>query len=337
MPDDDDDRPVTTDSEAPLTAVDVQPITATDVNVLPSMAGEIDVLSTLPGGYAGKAAARVRDDALFDVAETLDHDPIAAPPRSIDVNATIVTKRASDAAEQVRDAALDIKRDFESATTMRREPSEEMKAQRPVDINATIVSKRAATAAESERDVAMQEIKRRKGDTDAPPMLDAHDEALIARLKALPSEGVEPNWRRMEDAIADEVGRQPASLPWWRNLSVVVPLGVCAAAAMIAIVLFKTSATTGERTATLTPRDAGIETIERAAAKATTLWLDGEAFELDEIPDDALQQLTPDLETETDTVGDDEAGILPTSDYGWIDTLDDTEAERAEAWLSRSK
>jgi hypothetical protein len=106
---------------------------------------------------------------------------------------------------------------------------------------------------------------------------------------------------------------------------------------MIALVLFKTSATKSERTATLTPRDAGIETIEPAAARATTLWLDGEAFELDEIPDDALQQLTPDLETETDTVGDDEAGILPTSDYGWIDTLDDTEAERAEAWLSRSK
>lgn len=345
MPADDDDTP-TTDSDVPLTAVDVQPITATDIHVLPSMNGEIDILSTVPGGLAGKAAARVRDDALLEIDETKEHDLLRAPPRNIDINATIVTKRASDAAEDVRDQALDIKRDFDAAKTLRREPSDEMKA-RQVDVNATIVSKRAASQAEIERDLAFEEIKRRKGDTNAPPLLDAGDEALIAQLKALPSEGVEPNWRLMEDAIADEIGAQPIPMPWWRNRALVVPLGLCAAAAIVTLVLVKTSATRSERTATLTRRDAGVEQRIEASeptpgAKTTTLWLDGEPFELDEISDDALQQITPGLDEapadmETDTVGDDEAGILPTSDYGWIDTLDDAEAERAEAWLTRAK
>lgn len=343
MPADDDDTP-TTDSEVPLTAVDVQPVTATDLNVLPSMAGEIDVLSTVPSGLAGRAAARVRDEALLEIDETKEHDPLRAPPRSIDINATIVTKRASDAAEEVRDQALDIGRDFDAARTLRRESSDEKARQ--VDVNATIVTKHAASQAEAERDLALVEIKRRKSTTDAPPALDAEDEALIARLKALPSEGVEPNWRLMEDAIGNEVSGQPTSVPWWRNLPIMVPVSLCAAAAIVMLIMLKTSATKSERTATLTQRDAGIEqhveASERAASKPTTLWLDGEAFDLDEIPDDALQQITTDLDeapldVETDTIGDDEAGILPTSDYGWIDTLDDDAAERAEAWLTRSK
>jgi hypothetical protein len=81
------------------------------------------------------------------------------------------------------------------------------------------------------------------------------------------------------------------------------------------------------------PRDAAVPAEPSHAA----MWLDGEAVELDDVDEPALDAL--DVEARAVLAPDDDVtgGILPVTDYGWIDNLDDDAMNRAEDWLARKR
>src|SRR5215467_11575933 len=58
---------------------------------------------------------------------------------------------------------------------------------------------------------------------------------MLDQLRALPHEGVEPDWNKLESAIRDAVG-PTVPRPWWRNWRWLAPIGAFAATAAIAIV-----------------------------------------------------------------------------------------------------
>ncbi len=164
--------------------------------------------------------------------------------------------------------------------------------------------------------------------------LDADERALVAKLKALPPEGTEPDWQKLEAAIRAEVG-DDAPKPWWRNWRWIVPVWALATTAAIALVVMRGDDEPAQQAIVGPGRiDAGVEEAPRPAAATTAMWLDGEVIEIDEA---ALEQY--DAEARAVLEGDDEVsgGILPVADYGWIDSLDDEAIERADAWLKRNR
>src|SRR3954470_12789703 len=70
-----------------------------------------------------------------------------------------------------------------------------------------------------------------------PGSTDAADDALVAKLRALPAEGGEPDWRKLEAAIRAEVAPLAMPMPWWRNWRWLVPIGAMAATAAIVLVV----------------------------------------------------------------------------------------------------
>src|SRR5204863_4290717 len=82
----------------------------------------------------------------------------------------------------------------------------------------------------------------------AAPALDDQDLALIARVRALPEEGQEPDWRALEASIRDEVRDRPTYVPWWRAWQYLVPLGALAATAAIAFIVVKIAHRAPDRT-----------------------------------------------------------------------------------------
>jgi hypothetical protein len=170
--------------------------------------------------------------------------------------------------------------------------------------------------------------------------LDPEDRALVAKLRELPPEGVEPDWQALEAAIRAEVG-DDAPRPWWRNWRWIVPVWALATTAVIALLVLRTDKPV-EHHAVVPRADAGVvEDQAQPAAATTAMWLDGEMVEIDEAAalDDtaALDELDAEaraaLAPEPDVTG----GILPVADYGWIDTLDDEAVARAEDWLKRKR
>jgi len=393
---------------------------ATDVDALPEGAKQIDPLASISPENAA-AARQVRDQALEAVrrvtginalpAEVVDPNESISPENEalarkirdqalerdhIDINATIVSKRASTAAEHVRDAAFEKLRDGtaddlrETIARPRRasdaplgerrsdliaasevrtgrlaaveRPSDSMVSQRPSVGMRASEGPRPKRASEGPSASARPSNARTIAEDlgDAAPPLDNEDLALIARVRALPTEGQEPDWRVMEASIRDQVRDKPTYLPWWRRWQYLVPLGALAATAAIAFIVVKIARREPDRTSLLTaPRDAGTETqpVERDDTQgANTMWLDGEPFELDDIEPEALDEIAPALDgandvNEVDDSADDNAvteevgeavddagdGILPMTDYGWIDGLDDGEVELAESWLARKR
>lgn len=165
--------------------------------------------------------------------------------------------------------------------------------------------------------------------------LDAGDRELVAKLKALPPEGTEPDWQKLEAAIRAEVGDQ-APRPWWRNWRWIVPVWALATTAAIALVVMRGGDEPAPQAIIGPGRiDAGVvEEAPRDSTETTAMWLDGEFVEID---DAALEQYDADARAILE--GDDEAsgGILPVADYSWIDSLDDEGIERADAWLKRNR
>jgi hypothetical protein len=214
-----------------------------------------------------------------------------------------------------------------------------------------------------------------RADDDRPEghTLDSDDRALIAKLRALPADGEEPDWRALEAQIRAQVAPLAMPSPWWRNWRWLVPIGALATTAAIVLVLASRphgsadiatsvrgarpdASVTAEPTPTSTPAQTDDD-----AARAPALWLDGEAVDLEEIDDDQLAGLDPlayaaddDLDTHeghedlemrdgtqtapassdpVETIG----GMLPMSDDRWIDALDDDEADRLEQFLARKR
>jgi hypothetical protein len=166
--------------------------------------------------------------------------------------------------------------------------------------------------------------------------LDADDKALVAKLKALPPDGTEPDWQVLEAAIRAEVG-EDAPRPWWRNWRWIVPVWALGTTAVIAFVLLRGSHV--EQTASTRPAqlDAGAHDEGPAAPAREAMWLDGEVVELDDVSGSALDELDGPARAALAPEGGVTGGILPVADYGWIDTLDDEALVAAEDWLARKK
>jgi hypothetical protein len=168
-----------------------------------------------------------------------------------------------------------------------------------------------------------------------PPDPDARD--LIAKLKALPPEGEEPDWQALEAAIRAEVGDE-APRPWWRNWRWIVPVWALATTAAVALLVVRNHAP--EHTAVIAPHDAAplaAPMPPEPAAARTALWLDGQMVEIDEVPGSALDDIDGDARAALAPDDDVTGGILPVADYGWIDALDDDAVVAAEAWLTRKR
>jgi hypothetical protein len=164
--------------------------------------------------------------------------------------------------------------------------------------------------------------------------LDDDDRALVAKLRQLPPEGVEPDWQALEAAIRAEVG-DDSPRPWWRNWRWIIPVWTLATTAVITLLVIRSDKPVEHHSVAPLRVDAGvIEEQPQPAAATTAMWLDGEVFEVDDAALEALDaEARAALEPEEDVSG----GILPMADYGWIDTLDDEAVMRAEDWLKRNR
>jgi anti-sigma factor RsiW len=157
-----------------------------------------------------------------------------------------------------------------------------------------------------------------------------------ARSSASVQPAAEPDWSALERQIRESVG--PAvPMPWWRRMRWLAPISTLATTAAIALIWLHHAPTDH---ATLAPRDAGNVAIVATppapvaapeVAKPTTIYIDGQIIDVSNVDPEALVN---------DGASDDTAsssGLLPASDYGWIDQLDDKALERAERWLARKK
>ncbi len=152
---------------------------------------------------------------------------------------------------------------------------------------------------------------------------------MIDRLRALPPEGSEPDWRAMERRIGAAVDD---ARPWWRRWLVLAPIGALAVAAAAMLVWM--------RHAPDEPKPAPVAVITHdaatppapAPAEPSELWVDGTFVDVSDVDPDLLD--TPDDPT-TDVA--DEDALLPASDLRWVDQLDDHAIESAEHWLERKK
>ncbi len=162
--------------------------------------------------------------------------------------------------------------------------------------------------------------------------------SLIARLRALPTEGAEPDWSALEREIRIAVGPQVPSgwrRPWLRWL---LPVGALAVGAAIVMLIAQPArpvsapAPVAERTPVAAPTVPTLPAVGEEHAPAAALWLDGEAVEVGDVDPSAL--------IEDDGSGEalaDDSALLPASNLDWIDSLDDHALDRAEAWLDHKK
>lgn len=149
--------------------------------------------------------------------------------------------------------------------------------------------------------------------------------SLIAELRALPPEGIEPDWNALEREIRAAVGPTvPARFRWWRWL-VPSAIGVVVTAAIALLVFHHPH---DVKVVSPTVHDDGATPLATPEA-ATALWLDGHVVEVDDLDPSFLD----------DDSGDALAtgGWLPTDDLRWIDSLDDAAIDRAESWLEKKK
>ncbi|HET9989991.1 MAG TPA: hypothetical protein VFQ65_15780 [Kofleriaceae bacterium] len=159
------------------------------------------------------------------------------------------------------------------------------------------------------------------------------EHALVAKLRALPGEGREPDWSQLEREIAGAVGPR-VPLPWWRTWRWLVPAAGLAALAVIA--LFVMHHPTAPTVAVTRP-DAGSAPAPVAEAAPptsadTALWLDGQAVDVGDV--DPTLLLLDDSDG-ADELADDSGTLLPADDLRWIDSLDDHALDRAEHWLKK--
>src|SRR3954469_1700559 len=118
-----------------------------------------------------------------------------------------------------------------------------------------------------------------RNEDDLDNQLDDDDRALIAKLKALPPEGKEPDWQQLAASIRAEVGDQ-APRPWWRNWRWIVPVWALATTAVVTLVVLRSGRPVEQPATAAAQIDAGV--INTPAFTSTeALWLDGELVELD--------------------------------------------------------
>ena len=150
------------------------------------------------------------------------------------------------------------------------------------------------------------------------------DNELIAKLKALPPEGNEPDWQKLEAAIRAQVGDRAPS-PWWRNWKWIVPVWALATTAALALIVMMRAgdeAPPPKHAVTTHERDVAPEPVK---TNAPAMWLDGEALNIDDIDDSSLDEL-------------DQAAreVLDADDVN-LDELDEAALDEIEHWLESTK
>jgi len=163
--------------------------------------------------------------------------------------------------------------------------------------------------------------------------MDADDD-LIARLRALPPEGTEPDWDALEKSIRAAVG-PTVPRPWWRRWQYLVPIGALAATAAAALLWLHRPDPEPAPVALPAP------VVEPAPEPAMAMWMDGKIIDLEDVDPSAILDDDLDREAQAALSNDGTAaplgGILPAGDLGWIDNLDDSALDRAEQWLDKKK
>jgi len=159
--------------------------------------------------------------------------------------------------------------------------------------------------------------------------------AVLDQSRASARVANEPDWAALERQIRDAVGPS-VPVPWWRRARWLAPMGALVTTAAIALVWLHHAPVDH---AMIAPRDAGSLAVVAAPAVAeptqappAAMYIDGQVIDLGNVDP---EQLLIDDSAPDDTADSD--GLLPVTDYGWVDKLDDKAMERAERWLARKK
>jgi hypothetical protein len=164
---------------------------------------------------------------------------------------------------------------------------------------------------------------------------DAGTREMIDRLRSLPPEGTEPDWRAMERAIREEVG-DVVPRPWWQPAwRWLVPAAMLTLAAAVFALWIRDPAPADRAQVVAVPVDAETPVVvpDEIAATTMPLWLDGQEVEIDL----AAEQL---LDVDPALIGEDDSlspGLLPVDNLAWIDELDVEDVDVADDWLGRKK
>jgi hypothetical protein len=164
---------------------------------------------------------------------------------------------------------------------------------------------------------------------EKPGELDDEDLALVGKLRALPPEGVEPDWQKLEAAIHAEVGDE-APRPWWRNWRWIVPVWALATTAAVALLVTRdqpVEKNLGPPTPVMSKQ---VET-PAPPVEAPAMWLDGEMVDLDSV-DETYDPLDDSARAALDTNEPDDG-----FDLRWIDELDDHAMDSVEQWLMHER
>jgi hypothetical protein len=163
---------------------------------------------------------------------------------------------------------------------------------------------------------------------------------LLGKLREMPPVGVEPSWSDLEAAIAREVGSSVPRRPWWRTWRWMIPTAALAATAAVAVILLISDRDPDPPASLAKTHDTPANIVAPAPESPTdVVWIDEQAVDLDSInADELLGSLADDIHHAM--AGDDDTaatGLLPASDLGWIDNLDDKALDRAEKFLEHKK
>lgn len=164
-----------------------------------------------------------------------------------------------------------------------------------------------------------------------PRDLDEADLELVGKLRALPPEGVEPDWQKLEAAIRAEVGDE-APRPWWRNWRWIVPIWALATTAAVALLVTGRDRPVEKTIVPPTPvLSKQVETPTPSAASAPAMWLDGQVVDLENV-DDSFDPLDESARAALDTSEPDDS-----FDLHWIDSLDERAMDSVEQWLMHER
>jgi hypothetical protein len=189
--------------------------------------------------------------------------------------------------------------------------------------------------------------RRRDDELDALSAEWPDDErALLARLRALPDEGGEPDWAALERDIGRAVDAEAARprswawlTRWWRPA---LGLGLVAAAAAIVIVARREpapappqarSAIDAGVVAPVAEREPPAPRDDRPLVLGAEGELDPDELD-DELLDGVLAELDPEAWTDPSPRPQPEDGLVPDLGLDWVDELDDDELEAVDQWLA---
>lgn len=163
---------------------------------------------------------------------------------------------------------------------------------------------------------------------DEPEDFTDDDREIVAKLRALPPEGNEPDWQKLEAAIRAEVGDRAPTV-WWRNWRWIVPIWALATTAAVALIVLHnhheppvpTLTTTTHQEQPVTP----VPEQHATTARAPAMWLGGEAVDIDDLDEQSLDDLD---QAARDAMGSDDVSL---------EDLDDAGLDQLEDWLEKNK